>query len=194
MNNVLNMKKLDFIKALMKNPVSVGALMPSSKFLVEKIVELSDLKNAKCIVEFGAGTGVITQKILSEMSHDATLFCFEVDGDLIEILNKNIKDPRLKIIHDSVENFYKYITELGFEYVDRIISGLPLVLLSKELRDRILKSSEKYLKDDGVFVQFQYSLTNSSDFKKIFPYVFVDFELLNVPPAFVYACRKTVKA
>lgn len=177
----------------MKNPVSVGALMPSSKFLAEKMVELADLKNAKCIVEFGAGTGAITQKILSEMQHSATLFCFEVDEGLIEILNKNIKDPRLKIIRDSAENFYKYIVESGFEYADRIISGLPLALLSKEIRDEILKSSEKYLRDDGIFVQFQYSLTNSSAFKKKFPEVIINFELLNIPPAFIYVCRKTAK-
>lgn len=187
------MKKLDFIKALMKNPVSVGALMPSSKFLVEKMIEFSDLKNTKCIVEFGAGTGVITQKILSKMSPDTTLFCFEIDEDLVKILNKNIKDSRVKIIHDGAENFYKYIIEQGFEYADRIISGLPLAFLSKELRNKILKLSEEYLRDDGILVQFQYSLASLPDFKKFFPGVLIDFELLNIPPAFIYVCRKMIK-
>lgn len=188
------MKKIDFIKALMKNPVSVGALMPSSKFLAEKMAELSDLKNAKCIVEFGAGTGIITKSILSEMPRDATLFCFEIDKDLIKILNKHIKDPRLKVINDSAENFYKYISESVFEYADRIISGLPLAILPKDVKNKILKSSEEYLKDNGIFIQFQYSLTNLSDFKKLFPDIVINFELLNIPPAFIYVCRKMLKA
>lgn len=188
------MKKIDFIKALMKNPGSVGALIPSSKFLAEKMTDLADLKNVKCIVEFGAGTGIITKSILSEMPRDAILFCFEIDKDLVKILNKNIKDPRLKVINDSAENFYKYISELGFEYADRIISGLPIAILPKDIKNKILKLSEEYLRDNGIFIQFQYSLTNLSDFKKLFPDIIINFELLNIPPAFIYVCRKMMKA
>ncbi len=188
------MKKIDFIKALMKNPGSVGALIPSSKFLAEKMAELSDLKDARCVIEFGAGTGVITKKILSEMPLNSILFCFEIDKDLVKILNKNIKDDRVRIIHDSAENFPKYIPESCSECVDRIISGLPLALLSKEVRIRILKLSEKHLKDDGIFVQFQYSLANLSDFKKLFPSITINFELLNIPPAFIYVCKKILRA
>lgn len=188
------MKKIDFIKALMKNPVAVGALIPSSKFLAEKMVELADLKNTKCIVEFGAGTGIITKMILSEMPRNAVLFCFEIDKDLVKILNKAIKDPRIKIIHDSAENFHKYIAGHGFDFADRIISGLPLAILPKEVKNNILKSSEEYLRDEGIFVQFQYSLANLSDFKKFFPSIAINFELLNIPPAFIYVCKKMLKA
>ena len=53
-----------FLSQYITNPRSIGAVLPSSKFLADKMVESIDFKKAKYIVEYGPGTGVFTNKLL----------------------------------------------------------------------------------------------------------------------------------
>ena len=56
----------------------VGAVAPSSKFLMKKRLKSVDFSKAKVIVELGPGTGVFTKGILDKMTDDAKLFSFEL--------------------------------------------------------------------------------------------------------------------
>lgn len=53
-----------FIKQYIKNPKFVGAIAPSSKKLAAAMMQPIDFEKAKCIVEFGPGTGVFTEEIM----------------------------------------------------------------------------------------------------------------------------------
>jgi len=182
-------KKL-FFKSFLGNPIQTGSVIQSSPFLVSQMVKPVNFREAKVIVEFGAGTGVITKKILKHMAEDAILLCFEVNKDLCEELKKKIDDSRVKIISDGAENFERYLKKYNAKEADYIISGLPLVVLPKEIGEKILSQVTKHLKKGGQYIQFQYSLTSRKKFKKMFSEMEVRFTLLNVPPAFVYVCTK----
>lgn len=183
-------KILELTKEFFKNPKQIGAIAPSSKFLAEKLVKAVDLKSAKIIVELGAGTGTITKKILEIMPENAVLFSFEINCALSRHIEENIKDRRLKVINDDARRIANHLLQFGFRSADCIISCLPLAAFSKEERDGILEVISDCLVDDGKFAQFQYSINDIFALRKIFPKVNLDFEIRNIPPAFIYVCSK----
>lgn len=184
------MSKLSLTKAFFKNPKQIGAIAPSSKFLADRVVKAAGLKNAKVIVELGAGTGIITGKILETMSKEAVLLSFEINHALSRHIEENIIDVRLKVINDDARHISKYINKYGFQYADRVISGLPLAVFSKEERNYLLNEIDNCLNREGEYIQFQYSISDILALKKIFPKVNLMFEMRNIPPAFIYVCLK----
>ncbi len=181
------MKK--FFKAFLADPWVTGSIIESSPFLVKKMLAPVDFQKAKIIVELGAGTGVITRKILKKMGSGTSLLCFETNKILVKELKKKIQDPRLNVYSDSAEKFGRYLKRFGCDKADYIISGLPLVVLPKKTGDKIIEEILKNLHPKGAYVQFQYSLTSQKLFKKLFAEVNTSFTPLNIPPAFVYRCR-----
>lgn len=179
-----------FFKKFLSNPRIIGSVIQSSPFLVSKMVKPVDFSKAKVIVEFGAGTGVITKKILKKMSPDSILLCFEVDKDLSKEIKNKIKDHRLKVVSDGAEKLERYLRRYDIFEVDYIISGLPLVVLPEEVKNGVLDQINTYLKKGGQYVQFQYSLVSRKSFQEMFAQMEIHFTLLNIPPAFVYVCTK----
>lgn len=178
-------KKGKFFKEFLKEKKGVGAIAPSSKFLAKKMTEPIDFSRANLIVELGPGTGNITKAILKNMKFDARLLAFEINECFVSRLNE-LGDERLSIISDSAENIGKYVEG---KTVDYVISSLPLAVIPQKVKDNIVASSMKHLKDDGQFIQFQYSLNARKMLKENFNEVKVDFTAINIPPAFVYKCK-----
>ncbi len=94
-------------------------------------------------------------------------------------------------MNTSAKKIQQEIEKLGFKKVDNFISSFPLTMLPKELSQRIVENSYKVLEEKGRFVQFQYSTQFLKQFKAIFNgKIRLDFEPLNIPPAFLYLCEK----
>ena len=180
---------MKFLKEAQRDIKTVGAVSPSSKFLVNKMVKPVDFANSKTLVEFGAGTGVVTRAILKNMNPDTQLLAYEINSTFYGRLEK-IDDERLLLQKDSVENLWSLMEERQIKEVDYILSSLPLSLFPKEQVSQILDVSRRALKKDGKYIQFQYSLNNLKDMRKYFERVKLDFSLLNMPPTFVYNCLK----
>ncbi len=183
------MNKLNFLREGIKNFKTMGTVARSSRFLSKRMIKNVDFSTCEVIVELGAGDGVITRRILSQMSVRSKLFCFEVNPNMIEIL-ATIKDPRLIIIQDSAENLLLHLQKNDLEEVDAIISALPFVILPEELRQRILNTCILALKEDGSFIQMHYSLKEKALYTSRFASVNISFVPLNIPPAFVLECIK----
>jgi len=144
---------------------------------------------ARCIVEFGPGTGVFTHKLLEKMSPDSKLLVFEINPAFHEEL-MTIKDSRLIVINDSAEKIDNYLILHQQEKADYIISSLPFAMIPDEVVDVILKKSFEVLAAKGKFIQFQYSLNALSRLKAIYSKVKINFTFLNLPPAFIFICSK----
>ena len=180
------MDKIKFIKGFLKNWKEVGSVIPSSRFLTNKMIEPIDFEKAKVIVELGSGLGCFTCKILEMMREDARLFIFEINSDFCRELN-NHKDSRLTVFNVSALDIAYHMKEIQADYV---ISGIPLSTLSDDSRRLLLKTIKNILRDGGIYIQFQYSLGAYKKLKSIFNKVALKFTLLNAPPAFVYQCVK----
>lgn len=151
------------------------------------MLEPIDFKNARCIVEFGPGTGSITLEILSMMNKDSVLLVFEINEEFCALL-KGIRDPRLKIIQDSAENLELHLKELKIEKVDYVVSSLPFAMIPNSVVNNILTLVKKVLRKGGSFMQYQYSLNAYKRLKEAFGNVNVEFTAMNIPPAFVFVC------
>ncbi len=182
---------MKFFQEGLKNLNTVGTVTRSSSFLCKKIVKMSELSSAKCIVELGAGDGVMTRHILAKMPADCKLFCFEINEKFCITL-RSIQDSRLIVVEDSAERLKDYIEQYGFEQIDVIFSALPFVVLPEEISKSIVQNCYDYLKPLGQFLQVHYSLIQKSLYLRTFGNVDVKFQLLNLPPAFILSCVKII--
>ncbi len=182
------MSKKKFFSEFLKPGTKIGSVTPSSKFLVKKMIEPIDFTNLKCIVEFGPGTGTITQELLNKMPKDAVLLVFEINEEFCEKLKKEIQDPRMKIITDTAENLENYLSEYTIDKVDYIVSSLPFTMIPNGVVQNILRIIKKVLCPAGAFIQYQYSLNLYRRLRNTFKNVDLNFTPMNFPPAFVFTC------
>lgn len=184
------MNNLNFFKEAFKSLKTSGTVVPSSKHLVNEILKPIDFKTAKVIVEFGPGNGNITKAILKKLQPDAILIAFEINDSFYNALLK-IKHPQLHVVNDSAVDITTVLKTFGFSEVDYVVSSLPLTNIPKSITDSILENTYNVLKTDGLFVQYQYSLTYYKTLKKVFNnHLILRFEPLNIPPAFIYTATK----
>lgn len=183
------MEILSFIKQYFMKPRTVGALLPSSKSLAEKMVANIDFESADYIVEYGPGTGVFTDEIIKRKKANTKLLLFETNKEFCDTLKEKFRnESNLYIINDSAELIGKYIKKYEFHMVDYIVSGLPFASLPNKVSSNILKETKKYLKENGKFITFQYTLLKKDFIKNYFHEISIKREFINFPPAYVFCC------
>lgn len=179
-----------FFSTFLRYPKQIGSLVPSSKFLIDSLLEDIDFENAKCIVEYGSGTGRVTREILKRARKDAKIICFEINRKFYKYLSSSIKDKRVALINDSAENIKKHLKKLGIEKADYIVSGLPFSNLSDRKKCIIIEETKNTLKSNGKFVVYQFFTKFSKYLHNYFSKISMRFTPLNIPPCFVYVCEK----
>ena len=185
---------LTFIKQSITRPRTVGAVLPSSKHLATKIVENIDFNNANCIVEYGPGTGVFTDRILRMRKSETTVLLFESNTAFFNLLKERYKDiQNFYIIHDSASCIGKYLAMHHIPCADYIISGLPFMTLPQDVSKDILKQTKLHLGQDGRFYTYQYSLFKKKFIGQYFNHMEIKSEVRNVPPAYVLCCSNTLE-
>lgn len=182
-------QRVRFFRSFLANPRQVGAVLPTSRWAVRDMLDMADLPGARIVAEIGAGTGAYTGEILERLNPEARFLAFEIDPDLAEVLSGRFEDPRLRTINDSAENIEEY---LDGEKVDVIVSAVPFTSLPEKARDSVLGAVAQAMAPEGVMVQIQYSTVLQKDLTRRFASVRRRMQPLNVPPAFLYACRRPV--
>lgn len=81
-----------FFRGFLREPRQVGSIIPSSRFLEQRIVEVSNLTTARRVVELGPGTGGTTQTFLRHLGEDARLLAIELSPYFHDLLGE-ISDP-----------------------------------------------------------------------------------------------------
>jgi phospholipid N-methyltransferase len=176
-----------FLRALMHAPRSVGALAPSSRFLVAAQLDAARIEDARVIVEWGPGTGVFTHAIIKRMRPDARLFVFEINPLFLANLRRDVADARVTIVDTSAADSMVVLQRHGIASVDVIVSGLPFTSLPQPVTHAILGASLDVLRPGGVFVTYQYSTLLRRTLRQYFPSLrTAAFVLRNLPPAFVF--------
>ena len=182
--------RIKFFRESLKSIKTLGTITPSSRFLANRMLKDINFSEVNILVELGPGNGAITKYILKKLPKNAKLICFEINKSFYWQLSK-INNPQLQVINASAENLHKELIKLNISEVDHIISSLPLTIIPDKITDVILDECYDILKNGGSFIQFQYSLKYLKKIKKAFKQsISLDFEPLNVPPAFIYRCKK----
>ncbi|MGH4117433.1 class I SAM-dependent methyltransferase [Clostridium sp.] len=179
-----------FIKEFIKNPEFIGAVAPSSKYLAEKMIENINFKECDCIVEYGPGTGIFTEKLIARKKENTLLLVIENNKEFYEdLFHMYGYKQNVKIINDGAENIKKYLKEYNIKQVDYVVSGLPFTVLPVSVTNAILKNTNDILSNKGEFITFQYSLLKKNLFEIFFGSVKVKKAMINIPPAYVFRCR-----
>jgi phospholipid N-methyltransferase len=186
-----------FIKQFFSNPISTGAVHPSSDELANLITETAELKKRSTIVEIGSGTGVFTEKICEKKDENADFFVIELNPLFVKQTIKRC--PYVKVFEGSAENINNYLTNLGYSGCECIISGLPWASFDNEIQDSILKSLYDAMVPGAVFLTFSYLpsliMPSGRRFRKKLTDMFGSVQKTkviwkNIPPAFVYSVYK----
>lgn len=183
------MKNLLFLFQYILKPRTVGAIMPSSSFLAEKMLDDINFRTANTIVEYGPGTGVFTEKLLEKKMDKTKVILIEKNQDFYNHLKKKYRNKRnVFIINGSAENIVKYLEEIGIAQVDYVISGLPFASLPINVSNMILFNTKRVLSDSGKFVTFQYTQRKMKFINTYFKNMKIKREYRNLPPAYVLSC------
>jgi len=174
-----------FLRSWFDDPFSVGAVAPSGRPLARMMTR--ELGPGDRVVEFGPGTGTLTREILARGVAEPDLYLLERCEGFADHLEKNY--PRATVIRgDAITRHPALAVHRGT--IDFIISGLPLVLFSREQKFRLLRNAFRLLNDSGAFFQFTYGGRCPVDRRQLerngLEARCVGFIALNMPPAFVY--------
>jgi phospholipid N-methyltransferase len=178
-----------FGRNFIKHPKMLGSLIPSSRFLVNKVLSEVDWARARIFLEYGPGVGTFTTEILRRMRPDAVLIVLETNADFVRFLRAKIHDDRLHVIHGSAVDADTALARLKLGHADYVISGIPYTTIPPEAREMILRKTHSVLHPNGAFLVYQFTRTVLPHLQQVFGRVHESFEPLNVMPARLFFCR-----
>ncbi len=204
---------LSFFQEFLKHPTNVGAIAPSSQFLAREMMLQAHVAECQSLAEFGAGTGVFTRAALNTLPAQSSFIAIEQNAKLVQCLRAELEKDRSKpdvpawclryseppVYCDTVENLPALMRQNNLSQLDCIISGLPWAAFSDDLQDRLLQVALDCLKPDGCFCTFAYLqgllLPAGKHFAQKINRRFAQVSKsrviwANLPPAFIYCCRK----
>ena len=183
-----NGARLLFARAFLKNPVMLGSVIPSSRFLIKGVLGPIDWQRARVVVEYGPGVGTITGEILARMRPDAKLIVIEMNTEFVRYLRETFSDERLVVVEGSAEDVRRILAANGCEHADYIISGIPLGSMPVPVREGIVRATKDALATGGTFVVYQFTSRVLPELQRVFDVVKRGREWLNVLPAHLFFC------
>jgi phosphatidylethanolamine/phosphatidyl-N-methylethanolamine N-methyltransferase len=182
-----------FFGNFLRNPGTIGAVLPSSRYLARALVGRLDLRPGDLVVEYGPGTGPMTEVILESLPAKARYLGIELEPRFHDLLKKRF--PGIDFQLGNAAEVHAILKARGLPPPSRIISGLPFASLPAVVQDAIVDGVVQCLKDSkGDFRTFQYvhayGLRAAKRFRALMAERFTGFERIgpvvrNVPPAFV---------
>ncbi|MBQ9500912.1 MAG: methyltransferase domain-containing protein [Lentisphaeria bacterium] len=181
----------------LRHPGQVGALCPSSRSLAIEMTRGIGMETARTVVELGPGTGAITSEIIPRLRENAGFLTVELDPGMAESLRGRF--PRARVVCGSASDLPDILKASDTPCADVILSGLPWAVFPTQLQDEILDGVFAGLASGGAFATFAYIqgviLPGGIRFRRRLESLFREVSCSpivwrNLPPAFVYRCRK----
>lgn len=179
-----------FLRGFIKNPVMVGSIIPSSRVLIDRMLDPVDWENTKLFVEYGPGVGTFTKPVLQRLKADATLVTIDTNPDFTIYLREMIDDARLVTVTGSAADVEKILADRNLGEADYVLSGLPFSTLPPGVGDAIAEATAKVIRKGGAFLVYQFSPKVLDFIKPHFAPIKRGFEWLNVPPATLFWAYK----
>lgn len=109
---------------------SLGQNFLVDRGVLEKILEISDLKKNDVVVEIGPGVGTLTLEIAPQVKE---MLVIEKDRKIGEILQKTLGKGHIKNVKIKIDNALFVIPEIFYPKY-KVISNLPYNIVSPTLR------------------------------------------------------------
>jgi phospholipid N-methyltransferase len=160
------------------------------------MVKSIDWGDVNTVAEYGPGTGVFTERIITQIKPETNFFGIEINPGFFDAMQERYAD--FSFYNDSVENIEAICQDHGVEHIDAVVSGLPWAAFPEEMQRSCMDAMMRVLRPGGQFVTFAYLqglvLPAGRRFKKNLDEHFATVESSeivwrNLPPAIVYRCR-----
>lgn len=178
-----------FLGTLVNEPLSVGALAPSSRRLADHMAV--DIVPGSRVIELGAGTGSLTRAILDAGVEPSDLLVIEQNEAFSEMLRKRF--PGIGVITGNALGLNRHAGALPGP-ADFVVSGLPLLLFTPGRKLRLLYQVFSVLSEEGAFHQFTYGgrcPVERAVLRRLgLEATLLRFTPMNLPPAFVYRLQR----
>jgi phospholipid N-methyltransferase len=165
-----------------------GAIVPSQRFLISKMIAPIPQDYSGRIVELGAGNGAITLKLAARCPR-ARILAIEINPTLAQFSRENLAkagvNGRVEVIADAAEHVLSELRRKG-ELPDFIVSSIPLGNFGKKKVHVIIDAISRSLGPGGMYIQYQHSLLDRKKIKARFSSVRTVPVPINFPPAVVY--------
>ncbi|MFP4209394.1 MAG: class I SAM-dependent methyltransferase [Wenzhouxiangella sp.] len=170
-----------FFRGFLRSPEQVGSVVPSSRFLEQRLVRTAGVARARCVVELGPGTGGTTRALLAAMPADAQLLTIELDPRFAELLAE-IDDPRLISHAGSAADLGQILDQHHLPAPEAIVSGIPFSTMPRDVGNAVLEAIRDRLAPGGVFVAYQFRGHVGRMGREVLGRPDIEIEALNVPP------------
>ncbi len=183
---------LKFLRAFIKNPGSIGAIVPSAPELARAMVSNLQVGRGESVIELGPGTGSFTVEIRNILTESANYLGIEREAGFVQLLER--KFPDMRFVAASAEDAWMIHAREGLGPVKAIVSSLPFATIVTSVRMNIIDNVERLMNPGCVFRTFQYvhayPLPSAIRFRREMEARFGPCHrsaavLPNVPPAYV---------
>lgn len=187
---------LHFMRIGLKNPLHVGAVVPSSPALAHAMVHGIHVQKGETILELGPGTGPFTGVLDHILPHKNAYLGIEREQHFVDLLHRRY--PEMKVVHGDALDAAKICHTHAEGEVRYILSGLPFASLPSFVREGILENIQQLMKPGCLFRTFQYvHAYNIPAAKALRNQLTTQFGkperskviVRNVPPAFTFTWR-----
>lgn len=165
----------------MKLKKEFGQHLLVAKGVLERIASFLEVEEGDAVLEIGPGTGNLTRELLRKPFKE--LHLLEVDPQMIEILQRDIKDSRMVLHRASATNFdfcslgksLKVIGNLPYNTASLILENtvlhhtcipVALYMLQKEVAEKIQKGSSWLSTFVRTFYHVEYLMSLPARFFK----------------------------
>ena len=184
---------LHFLWAGLARLGQTGALVPSQRFLIDRMIEPVPPDYRGQIVELGAGIGALTVRLAARCPGAKILAC-EINPTLAHAGQQNLARAGLHeqttFITDPAQRLLPSLGRNGLPRPDFVISGIPLGNLRRPQVLELLALVRDALPKGGLYIQYQHSLLDRRNIRGCFPSLRTVPVWLNLPPAVVYYARR----
>lgn len=121
--------------------------------ILNKIVETANIDKDTFVIEIGPGLGSLTERLIAKAKH---VLAYEIDNDLIPVLNTMFKEDNFSLINDDVldrdiDEDIKSIDEHAKDVV--VIANLPYYITTPILMKCL--ETTKYISKMVVMMQYE---------------------------------------
>ncbi|MFC5523211.1 class I SAM-dependent methyltransferase [Polaromonas jejuensis] len=184
---------LEFLRGFLRHPARVGSVVPSSRWLEQRLVREARVAEAHTVVELGPGTGGTTAAFLRAMRPEAQLLAIELDAIFDQHLRSTVQDPRFTLELGSAEQLQDLLAASGLPAPDAIVSGIPFSTMAPEAADRIAAAIAEVLRPGGRFVAYQVRAQVAAFVSPRLGQPQKRWEVVNVPPVRVFTWVKPLR-
>lgn len=182
--------EIRFLKGMISTPKTVGAIMPTSARMANRMASIIDTGSGLPVLELGPGTGVITKAILDKGVPPENLVSVEYSGEFVRHLRG--KYPGVKFVNGDAFSLAETLGDYNGQKFDCVISGIPLLNFPMHMRVKLIEDLLKLVPVGRPVVQFSYGPVSPIVARPdSYTIKHFDFIVRNIPPAQIWHYRKT---